>query len=576
MAVLRVDLKEQNRYGVTGVLNFMFKKYVLDLKYEFKKYRFDSFKRDMFAGITVTAVALPLALAFGVASGATASAGLITAIISGLIIGSLAGGSFQISGPTGAMSAILISLVMRNGLMGIWLGGVISGIILILAGVLKLGKFVSFIPGPVVTGFTSGIALVIVAGQLDNFFGVTMPASESAALRVYEYARHFPLPNFFAVGTAAAVIVIMLFWKPKWNKVVPSSLAALVIVSVPAALFNFPLEVIGTIPRTLLPSERLLLKDIFALETITPVIIPSISIAALGMIESLLCGEVAARMTGKEYDANRDLAAQGIGNILIPFFGGVPATAAIARTSVGIKAGGETRLVSIIHALGLLLSIFLLSPIMSRIPVSALAGVLIVTAVRMNDWSTIKYLWKHKFKTSIVEFMVTMFATFFLDLTNAILIGIAFELTLFVIRAAKVSITVRHIEQKCYGKHFSNADFLEKTRVIYFNGPFFFGTANQLRSRIKNLPDNIHTVILSLRGVSLIDPSGIQVLDDIRLDLLIRKCSLKLSGLQPNVEKMLKKSDFIDKLGVDSIFGSADQAIFFLADDNDGKNNDEH
>ena len=544
----------------------MFKKYILDLKSEFKKYRFDSFKRDLFAGITVTAVALPLALAFGVASGATASAGLITAIISGLIIGSLAGGQFQISGPTGAMSAILISLVMRHGLAGIWLGGVISGIILILAGVFKLGKFVAFIPGPVVTGFTSGIALVIIVGQLDNFFGVTMPATESAVMRVYEYVRHFPRPNFYAVGTAAAVIAVMLLWRPKWNKVIPSSLAALVIVSVPAWLLHFPVEVIGAIPRTLLPAERLLPKNLLEFRLLAPIIVPSISIAALGMIESLLCGEVASRMTGKEYDSNRDLAAQGIGNILIPFFGGVPATAAIARTSVGIKAGGETRLVSVIHALGLLLSIFLLSPVMSRIPVSALAGVLIVTAVRMNDWEAIKYLWKHKFKTSLFELMVTMFATFFLDLTYAIIIGISFELALFVIRATKVSIIVTPVDEEFYARHFSDTDFLQKIRVIYFSGPLFFGTANQLRACIKNLPDNIHTVILSLRGASLIDTSGIQVLDDIRLDLLIKKCYLRLSGLQPNVEKMLRKSDFIDKLGNESIFASADHAVFFLAD----------
>jgi SulP family sulfate permease len=543
----------------------MIKKYIEDIKSEFKKYRFDSFKRDVFAGITVTAVALPLALAFGVASGASAAAGLITAIISGVVIGGLAGGSYQISGPTGAMSAILIALAMRHGLAGIWIAGVLSGIFLVAAGIFKLGKFVAFIPGPVVTGFTSGIALVIIIGQLDNLFGAKMPPTESAALHVFEYVKQFPFPNFYALGTAAAVVAIMCAWRPKWNAVIPSSLAALVIVSVPAVLLGFPVEAIGTIPRTLVPAERLMPQDFLNLSGIQSMIVPAVSIAALGMIESLLCGEVASRMTGKEYDGNRDLAAQGLGNILIPFFGGVPATAAIARTSVGIKAGGVTRIVSIVHAGGLLLTVFLLSPVMSRIPVSALAGVLIVTAVRMNDWVTIKYLWKHRFKTSISEFLITMLATVFLDLTYAIIIGIIFELVLFVIRATKIEIVVQHIDSKRFGNRFAESEFLSKIRIIYFTGPLYFGTANQLRARIKKLPDNLHTVILSLRGVSLIDTSGIQVLDDIRLDLLIRKCNFKLSGLQANVEKMMKKSDLLDKLKSDAVFASVDQAVFYIA-----------
>jgi SulP family sulfate permease len=387
---------------------------------------------------------------------------------------------------------------------------------------------------------------------------------------VLEYIKHFPAPNFFALGTALAVIIIMFLWRPKWNAVLPSSLAALIIVSVAAALLKFPVDVIGSIPRTLLPAERLMPKDLLHISAVKSLLFPAVSIAALGMIESLLCGEVASRMKGKEYDGNRDLVAQGIGNMLIPFFGGVPATAAIARTSVGIKAGGETRIVSIVHAAGLLLTIFLLSPIMSRIPVSALAGVLIVTAIRMNDWTTIRYLWKHKFKTSIFEFLLTMTATVVFDLTYAIVIGIIAALIIFVVQVSKVDVIVHDVDQSRFGKQLSAPEnFLSGIKIVYFNGPLFFGTGTQLRTRIKNLPGNLHTIVISLRGVPLIDTSGIQVLDDIRLDLIIKHCDLKLTSLQPHVEKMIRRSDFINKIGEDAVYWSADQAIIHMSEDAD-------
>lgn len=316
----------------------MLKEYISGLRQEFEGYSMKKFKQDLLAGMTVTAVALPLALAFGVGSGATAAAGLITAILSGIIIGGFSGASYQISGPTGAMTAILILLTQKYGLTGIWLAGAMSGIILIAAGILKFGKIVSFIPSSVVTGFTSGIALIIAIGQVDNFFGIKSGEAESTAIKLVHYFKTGIDPNWTAVLLGAIVILTMILWPKKWNSILPSSLVGLVLSLIVHMIFKFPVQVIGEIPKTLLPEGRLDLLSV-KLSDIQGLIGPAISIAALGMIESLLCGEVGGKMKGEKLNANQELVSQGIGNLIIPFFGGVPATAAIARTSVGIKSG---------------------------------------------------------------------------------------------------------------------------------------------------------------------------------------------------------------------------------------------
>ena len=334
----------------------MFKNYKNDIINEFKDYNLNSLKKDLLAGITVTAVALPLALAFGVSCGATAVSGLITAIIAGVIIGGLSGGSFQISGPTGAMSAILIAVIQKYGFEGMWIAAVLAGIMLLIAGIFKLGKIVSYIPSPVVTGFTSGIALIIAIGQLDNFFGIKIRSSGSSAVKVINFFSDPINPNFYALLIGILVIGIMVIWPKRWNNIIPSSLVAIIITLIINIIFKLPIDFISAIPQKLILDERLSLRNI-DIKILFDLMVPAVSITALAMIESLLCGEVGKKMKGEKFDANRELIAQGIGNIIIPFFGGVPATAAIARTSVAIKSGAITRLVSIFHAIFLLVSI---------------------------------------------------------------------------------------------------------------------------------------------------------------------------------------------------------------------------
>ncbi|MEO2564348.1 SulP family inorganic anion transporter [Clostridium tertium] len=540
-------------------MNIMLKSYIKDIKNEFKGYDLLNFKQDLMAGITVTAVALPLALAFGVSSGATAAAGLITAILAGVVIGALSGGSFQISGPTGAMSAILVALFQKYGLEGVWIAGALAGLILILAGILKLGKVVSYIPTPVVTGFTSGIALIIAIGQLDNFFGVSTKSSESAAIKVLNFFSTPLNPNWYALSIGILVVVIMLIWPKKLNNIIPSSLIGLIIALSINMIFKLPVDIIGDIPQKLILDDRLSISS-FNLDILKSVLVPAISIAALAMIESLLCGEVGKKMKGDTFDANRELIAQGIGNFIIPFFGGVPATAAIARTSVAIKSGARTRLVSMFHAIFLMLSMFLLAPIMSNIPLAALAGVLMVTAWRMNEWENIKYIFSKRFKGAILKFLITMFATVALDLTQAILIGVIFSSLLFIVKISNMDISISEVDEKRLDRAVLKGNNLNNIKVVYFTGPLFFATAEKFKNEVLSIKD-AKVIILSMRGVPLIDTSALQALSEMIEEVENRNCKIMLCGLQQPVKELIDKSGFAEKLGSNMIFWSADQAI---------------
>ena len=404
----------------------MFKKFGTRLKNEFKGYNGKAFSKDLMAGLTVTAVALPLALAFGESCGASAAAGLVTAIIAGLIIGALSGASFQISGPTGAMSAILVGIVAgKGGLQSAFVVSFIAGIIILLCALFKLGRLVEKIPKPVITGFTSGIAIIIALGQIDNFFGTTSQG-ESAIAKLMSYGELGFSPNLTAVLLGLIVVVIMIVWPKKLGAIVPGSLIGIIVATIVCVAAGFNVPVVGEIPKTLFLEERLDLTSI-DFKNILSYISPAISIAALGIIESLLCGASASSMKNESFDADQELIAQGIGNVIIPFFGGVPATAAIARTSVAIKSGCQTRICGIVHALGLLISMFVLGPVMALLPHSALAGVLMVTAWRMNEWHSIKSYFANNDAIAIASFFITMLATVVFDLTVAIIIGVVFS-----------------------------------------------------------------------------------------------------------------------------------------------------
>ena len=538
----------------------MIRRYFSMIREEFSGYNSKKLTNDLMAGLTVCAVALPLALAFGVSSGADASAGLITAIISGVVISLLSGAYYQISGPTGAMAAILVSIVAKNGLQGMFAASFIAGILLLLASILKLGRLASWIPAPVVTGFTSGIAIIILLGQIDSFFFVASEG-ENVVQRLLSYKELGFRPDLSTVGIGLFVILLMLFFPKKWNRVVPASLVGIVLATLLSALLRLDVAMVGEIPQRLFSEERLHLSFLTDFSMMRGVLSPAISIALLGLIESLLCGASAGKMAGKPLDGNQELFAQGIGNIIIPFFGGVPATAAIARTSVAVKSKARTRLTGIIHAVGLLLSMFLLAPVMSKIPMSALSAVLMVTAFRMNDWRTIKSFFSKRIRSAMVLFTVTMISTVVFDLSIAILIGIGVGFLFFVGKCSDLQIAVENVD-------FSRVDFgsdkVEKNWVVvYITGPLFFMTSENVKNRLQELKEK-ELVILSLRGVPLIDVTTLQVFSEFYQDMKADEKTVLFSSLQPSVVRSMKKDGLYDKVGEKAFFFSVEKALYHL------------
>lgn len=511
----------------------MVKKFLVLLQNEFRGYNGTKLQKDVMAGITVAAVALPLALAFGVSSGADAQAGLITAVIAGLVIGSLSGGFYQISGPTGAMAAILMSIVASQGMQGVFLATFLAGLFLLIAGIFRLGALTSFIPAPVITGFTSGIAIIIALGQVDNLFGVHSEGSNVIEkMASYQELGFSPDTTTWLMGLL--VILGLVFYPKSWNQKVPGSLVLIILCTAVMMLFDLPIATVGRIPQTLIGEQRLHLG--FTLKELQAVLMPAISIALLGMVESLLCGASAGRMANQPLDSNQELVAQGIGNLILPFFGGIPATAAIARTSVALKSGAQTRLAGIVHALVLFLSMILLGPIMSQIPMPALAGVLIVTAWRMNEWHTIRELFAKRNWAAISLFLLTMICTVVFDLSIAIVIGVISGCIFFIWKSAAITISVDRIDWA--RMNLPQTEKLKNWSVVYISGPLFFMSAEKLKSTLAGLQEH-DGIIFSMRGVPNIDLTAIGVLDDFQAQAAKRNQLVIYTSLQPDVKKQL-------------------------------------
>lgn len=511
----------------------MVKKFLVLLQNEFQGYNGIKLQKDVMAGITVAAVALPLALAFGVSSGADAQAGLITAVIAGLVIGSLSGGFYQISGPTGAMAAILMSIVASQGMQGVFLATFLAGLFLLIAGIFRLGALTSFIPAPVITGFTSGIAIIIALGQVDNLFGVHSKGSNVIEkMASYQELGFSPATATWLMGLL--VILGLVFYPKSWNQKIPGSLVLIILCTAVMMLFDLPIATVGRIPQTLIGEQRLHLG--FTLKELQAVLMPAISIALLGMVESLLCGASAGRMANQPLDSNQELVAQGIGNLILPFFGGIPATAAIARTSVALKSGAQTRLAGIVHALVLFLSMILLGPIMSQIPMPALAGVLIVTAWRMNEWHTIRELFAKRNWAAISLFLLTMICTVVFDLSIAIVIGVIGGCIFFIWKSAAITISVDRIDWA--RMNLPQTEKLKNWSVVYISGPLFFMSAEKLKSTLAGLQEH-DGIIFSMRGVPNIDLTAIGVLDDFQAQAAKRNQLVIYTSLQPDVKKQL-------------------------------------
>jgi SulP family sulfate permease len=534
-------------------------KYWKDLKKEFAGYNGSKLMKDIMAGLTVAAVALPLALAFGVSSGATAAAGLITAIVGGFVISLFGGAFYQISGPTGAMAAILISIIARYGMSGVFIATMMAGILLVLAGVLHLGKLTAYIPMPVIAGFTSGISVIIALGQLDNFFGVTSTGG-SAVEKLLSYFSGGFSPNWVAAVIGLLVILFLVFYPKKWNAAVPASLVAIILSTAAAMLFKLEVGCVGEIPSSLILSDHLSFSA-FSFSSVQGLFAPAVSIAALGMVESLLCGASAGRMTGVRLNNNRELIAQGIGNIVSPMLGGIPATAAIARTSVAIKSGAQTRLTGMFHSVFLLISMLALGPVMSRIPLSALAGVLIVTAWRMNEWHTIQYIFSKKFKGAILKFLATMLATIFFDLTVAIVIGVVIALLLLAVRLSKLEINYDQVDPGRLNSRVTPLSAVyEHAEVVYITGALIFANTQMITDMTERLSQK-SVVLFSMRGTSYMDISGAQAFLELVQALQEKEIPVYICGVPEGVKRMMERSGIAEYVGQENFYWSVERAL---------------
>lgn len=533
------------------------------LRREFRGYDRATFQRDLLAGVTVGAVSLPLALAFGVASGADAAAGLVTAILAGLLIGGLGGASYQISGPTGAMSAVLIVIAGRYGIEGVWVATLLAGLMLILLGLLRMGRYIAFIPSPVIAGFTSGIALIIAIGQLENVLGVTMPHGENALAKLFYLASNPVMPDWHTLTLAGVVVATMLLL-PRLTKAIPGSLVGMVLATLLSVALGWEVASIGAIPRTILLEQRLTFGEI-PWQLMGELLVPAVSIAALGAIESLLCGAVGATMSGKPFDSNQELIGQGIGNMCIPFFGGVPATAAIARTSVAIKSGAVTRMTSFVHSILLLLSALVLAPLLSYVPLAALGGVLLVTAWRMNEWESIHFFINTRLRHAILGFAITMLATAALDLTQAILIGITISAVVYVRQSAtSTTVTSSTVKPQLLQDHgLPITAICPSIHVYYLTGPVFFGSVTTVLEAFATAKE-YQSLVISMRGVPMIDVMGAQALHQIVEEQQARGGDVFFSALQPEVLSMFVRTGLFDLVGPRNIFWNSAHAIIEL------------
>lgn len=398
---------------------------------EFKGYNADRFRRDLFAGMTVAAVALPLALAFGIASGGTAAAGVVTAIIASIIVGLLGGSSYMITGPSGAIAGVVIAIAIQNGIEAVWISGFLGGIILLLLGIFRLGFLVNKIPQPVVVGFTCGIAFIIAASQLDGIFGVSTK-STNLLDQLGQYMASAVNP--YTILTTVIVAALMIFLpKIKAAEKLPIGLISIAIATIICLLLGWNIPNIGEIPPTVVLDDRLSLSSLSSLDPSLFLIYLNVglAVALIAAIEGLLTGRVVTEMAQKQNGEavplypNKELIAQGISNMLLPFFGAVPAGGVIARSTVNVKSGALTRLANLINALTLLIVALFLGSIIGQVPIAALAGVVIIIAWRMYDWDEIFGFAGNNFLGAMIPFLATFLVTIIFNLTWAIIVGTA-------------------------------------------------------------------------------------------------------------------------------------------------------
>jgi len=514
--------------------------------------------KDILSGIVVGIVALPLAIAFAVASGVSPEKGIITAIVAGFLISFLGGSRVQIGGPTGAFIVIVYGIVQQFGIDGLIISTILAGVFLIIFGLLKLGTLLKYFPHSLVVGFTSGIALVIFSTQIKDALGLTIESVPSGfSDKWLAYSSNINSLNWTALSITVITILITVFSKKMTTKI-PGSFLSIMIITPIVYFFKLDVSTIetffGTIPNTFeitIPSIQF--------HELQNYIAPAITIALLGAIESLLSAVVSDGMIGGKHRSNTELIAQGVANIVTPFFGGIPATGAIARTAINVKNGGKTPIAGIVHAVTLLLIMLFLGQWAKLIPMSCLSGILIVVAYNMSEWRSFVSILKGSY-FDIIILLTTFFITVFFDLTLAIEIGVLLSAILFMKRMSDLS--DKRIEDVVDRDVIENYSNLPKNLKIYeISGPLFFASARRYSEAIEEVGIKCDVLIIRMRHVSFIDQTGLHNLKDTIKILRNKKITILLSGVNNEIKSDLKKYKLTELISEDMIFDKFDLAI---------------
>ncbi len=535
-----------------------------------KNYSKEQFYADLMAGVIVGIVALPLAIAFGIASGVTPEKGLFTAVIAGFIISFLGGSKVQIGGPTGAFIVIVYGIVQEFGVAGLAIATMIAGVMLIAMGLLKLGSVIKYIPYPIVVGFTSGIALTIFTTQVKDLLGLQTGELPGDFIHKWITYGHFiGTINIWSLGVGIASILIIAL-TPKISKKIPGSLVAIVVMTVIVYLLRekFGVQNIETIGDRFvidpsLPEAASPEINFTAIKTLLPT---AFTIAMLGAIESLLSATVADGVIGDKHDSNTELIAQGVANVVVPIFGGIPATGAIARTMTNINNGGRTPVAGIIHAGVLLLIMLFLGNLTKHIPMACLAGILIIVAYNMSEWRTFKALMKNQ-KSDVAVLLTTFLLTVIFDLTIAIEIGLLLAVVLFLRRISEtssVSIFKNEVDKADYVEGNLDTEKLtvpKDVEIYEIEGPFFFGVASKFEETMKQIGDKPKIRIIRMRKVPFIDSTGSHNLENLIRMSRKDKIQILLSGVNEKVHTTLIKVGIEELLGAENICSNINEAL---------------
>ncbi len=539
---------------------------------ELRHYNKEKLAADLMAGLIVGIVALPLAIAFGIASGVSPSQGILTAIIGGFIVSALGGSRVQIGGPTGAFIVIIYGIVSNPdlGLPGLMLATMLAGAFLILLGVCRLGTIIKFIPYPIVVGFTSGIAVTIFTTQIKDLFGLQTEKLPGDFLSKWGiYFQHFDTLDWVttAVGILSIVIIALT---PKVSKKIPGSLVAIILMTVGVYFLNahttYHVTTIGdqfgeikaTIPSLQVPN--------LSWENVKGLFPTAMVIAVLGAIESLLSATVADGVCGDHHNSNQELIGQGVANICTPLFGGIPCTGAIARTMTNINNGGRTPVAGIVHAIVLLVIFLVLMPLAAYIPMSCLAGVLVIVSYNMSGWRTFMQLMKNP-KSDVIVLLITFFLTVVFDLTIAIEVGLLIACLLFMKRMAE-STQIKVIADEIDPNDETDAEVHEEHLIIpegvevyEINGPYFFGIANKFEELMAAMENHPKVRVIRMRRVPFIDSTGIHNLQNLCEMSHREGTHIVLSGVTPNVYSVLEHNGFCKLLGKDHICPNINVAL---------------